>query len=83
MFDAVESIVMQVTADDEKRVAVASLSASYKAGRRASINMELTQAYDASQHDELVRKAAAEFLTEVRSAVFQQDCPFPGKCEGG
>ena len=61
MFDAVESIVMQVTADEEKRVAVASLSASYKAGRRASVNMELAQAYDASQHDELVRKAAAEF----------------------
>ena len=77
MFDAVESIVMQVTADEEKRVAVASLSASYKAGRRASVNMELTQAYDASQHDELVRKAAAEFLTEVQKGCLSAGLPVP------
>lgn len=77
MFDAVESIVMQVTADEEKRVAVASLSASYKAGRRASVNMELTQAYDASQHDELVRKAAAEFLTEVQKRCLSARLPVP------
>lgn len=77
MFDAVESIVMQVTADEEKRVAVASLSASYKAGRRASVNMELTQAYDASQHDELVRKAAAEFLTEAQKRCLSAGLPVP------
>ncbi len=77
MFDAVESIVMQVTADEEKRVAVASLSASYKAGRRASVNMELTQAYDAGQHDELVRKAVAEFLTEVQKRCLSAGLPVP------
>ena len=39
--------------------------------------MELAQAYDASQHDELVRKAAAEFLTEVQKRCLSAGLPVP------